>query len=200
MLLSFVLVSPVVAYAQCIEGASSLCNPLRFTSIEGFFSTALSYVGTIVGFLAIIMLVYSGFNMVIARGEPDKLKTAKQGFAWAVGGFVISICSFVILTGYRSLIGINAGYNLSDTTRINNPLSSPDIASFLSGILGRSITIVGGVALLLFVFNAFNYIVSGGNEEKIKKARTGMTWSIIGFVTSLMAYVILAVVRRLIAG
>jgi hypothetical protein len=204
VLIVFFLCLPFVAMAQlgnCTPGnpSTTLCNALQLNSIEQVIQITITYAGTIIGILALIMVVFSGFSMIIARGEPDKLKTAKSGFVWAVGGFIVSICAFVILAGYRSFIGINAGYQWTDTINpAAGPLMASDLRTLLLGVLSRSIVIIGAVALLFFVYSAFNYIISAGNEEKIKKARSGMTWSVVGFVTTLLAYVILAVIQNLL--
>jgi heme O synthase-like polyprenyltransferase len=69
----------------------------------------------------------------------------------------------------------------------------------LTGILSWSIIVitwVGVIAALLFlIWGAIGWITSGGNEEKLNKARQTVVYSIIGLVIVLCSVMIMGFVR-----
>lgn len=77
-----------------------------------------------------------------------------------------------------------------------NPLefdqySATDIVSFASKIL----LIVSGFASLLPIvavtYSGFTMVISQGNQEAVTKAKTSLTWAVMGFVISILSYVII---------
>lgn len=97
----FVLFLPVGSvFAQTRGGgpgpSTELKNPIKVDSIEQFLSTLLEVVVKIAGPIVVLMIVYSGFLLVKAQGNPDELKTAKKAIMWTVIGAVIVLGAFAI--------------------------------------------------------------------------------------------------------
>lgn len=65
------------------------------------------------------------------------------------------------------------------------------IASTLSWLLG----ILGFIAVIGFVISGILYLTAAGNEQQIEKAKSAMTYSIIGVIVALMGYVIIRAVQ-----
>ena len=63
---------------------------------------------------------------------------------------------------------------------IENPLEAESFTELFVGIANWLAGIVGLVAVLMVIIGGFQYMVSGGNEEKVKKARQTIQWSLIG--------------------
>jgi len=62
---------------------------------------------------------------------------------------------------------------------------------------------VGIFAVLAFgflVFNAFKLIIARDNEEAITKAKSGIWWSVWGFVAAILAFSIVSAVSTLLGG
>jgi len=53
---------------------------------------------------------------------------------------------------------------------------------------------LGGAALLLFVWNGFSLIISAGNSEKVDKAKTGLVSTLIGLAIVFGSWMIVNVV------
>lgn len=64
------------------------------------------------------------------------------------------------------------------------------IASTLSWLLG----ILGFIAVIGFVISGILYLTAAGNDTQIEKAKSAMTYSIIGVIVALMGYVIIRAV------
>lgn len=63
-----------------------------------------------------------------------------------------------------------------------------DLASILSGLYQIAIYIAGFLAFYWLIWGAYQYIMARGNKEELAKARTRITWAIIGLLIVLLAY------------
>lgn len=61
-------------------------------------------------------------------------------------------------------------------------------------------TLIGLLAFGFFVFSAFRMIVASGSEEQITKAKSGITWSILGFAVAILSFSIIAATSDLFGG
>lgn len=62
-----------------------------------------------------------------------------------------------------------------------------DTITFIVNII---LYIVGAIALLMLVYGGFMYIISGGNEDTIEKAKKILTYAIVGVVVVIISYVV----------
>ncbi len=194
------LVTPLFASAATCTGTATtqLCNGLGdITSFEGLMVRTLVFVGTVIGMLAVTMIVVSGFRMLMARGEPENLKIAKAGFSYARIGVVVSVLSFSIVLGFQNFIGFVPIPGGVGNPTIQNPLSSSDTQQFITKIVTMFLGLLGFLASVMIVYNGFLYITAAGNEQQTAKAKTGLLWSIVGFMTALLAYVLIEAVKNL---
>jgi hypothetical protein len=56
---------------------------------------------------------------------------------------------------------------------------------------------LGGVAVLFLVWSGWQYITSAGDPAKAERARTNITYAIIGIVVALLAYVLVRGISNL---
>lgn len=87
----WVVISPSV-------GTIVIKNPFKGgNSIEGFIRLIVNDIlMPIGGVVAVLMIMYAGFQYVTAGGDPGKIKTAHQALLWAVIGAVILLGAWVI--------------------------------------------------------------------------------------------------------
>jgi hypothetical protein len=86
-------------------------------------------------------------------------------------------------------------------TSLTNPLGSvtnPDvlIANVISVFLG----VVGGIALIIFVYGGFLMLISNGNPEKVKKGRDALMWATLGLAVIFGSYGLVQLVFQAIGG
>ncbi len=66
----------------------------------------------------------------------------------------------------------------------------------LQALAGRFVNlfvgISGSVALLMFVYGGFLWLTSAGDDQKVNKGRSAMTWAVIGLIVIFGAYAILS--------
>lgn len=67
------------------------------------------------------------------------------------------------------------------------------VITLLKNVITQAGAFAGIFALIMFLYGAFNYTTSAGNEEKVKKATGTMIWSIIGLVIIALSYTIITI-------
>lgn len=120
----------------------------------------------------------------------------------------ICICDFQQLSGTCDTQGgINEGADSIKSVfgKVDPPaeiarlgFGEKGIANILQVII-RLIYIVGAIAfVMLFLFSAVQLIFSGGDKEAVGKARSRITWAIIGLALLSFAFVIFRILESII--
>ena len=79
-----------------------------------------------------------------------------------------------------------------------NFISAESFSGGISTVIGYLFTIIGILSLFFIVIGGIKYILSAGNEEKMKSAKDTTYSAVIGFVISLMAYGLLKVLNTIL--
>lgn len=74
------------------------------------------------------------------------------------------------------------------------------VTSVLDQVAGWFLIVVVTVSVIFFVYAGFLYITSGGDDDKIKKAKDYLLYGVIGIAVALLAKAITTVVMNLISG
>lgn len=77
---------------------------------------------------------------------------------------------------YLNNFGTSAGYG------------SAGLSSIIGKIIQIVLSILGLIAVVLIIIGGFQWMTSGGNEEKIKNAQKLMTNALIGLIIVILAY------------
>lgn len=62
------------------------------------------------------------------------------------------------------------------------------------------LSLIGLIALLFIVFAGIKYMLSVGDEEKMKSAKNAFSSAVFGLIVALMAYGILSVINNILNG
>ncbi|MFA5358668.1 MAG: hypothetical protein WC310_02510 [Patescibacteria group bacterium] len=95
--------------------------------------------------------------------------------------------------------------NEEDDIKVQKDLTAADIdsvniAEIAARVARAAIIPIGGLAFLMFVIGGFFWIFSGGNEEKVKRGRDIMMWSIVGILVVFSSYALLTFFLRMIGS
>jgi len=95
---------------------------------------------------------------------------------------------------------VQDGENPSDPTgcgngELCNPLKSTSITDFLLTIIEVILIFAIPIVVLFIMYAGFLYVTSQGDEAKIKKAHSALTWAIVGGVIILGANLIIKVIQ-----
>lgn len=85
-----------------------------------------------------------------------------------------------------------------------NPLSNiTNVPQFIETIQ-KFANFVGmvlmGIAVIMILFAAFNFLTAAGNEDKIKSARNYLIFALVGVAVALLAFALPAVIGPLLGG
>ncbi len=86
---------------------------------------------------------------------------------------------------------------------ISGTASPPDLdVLFKAGGIQTFIRIIMGLPLLIFpliiIYGGFMYMIAAGNDQNLQKAKSTITWGIIGFVITMLAYGLVMLVTKLV--
>ena len=93
-----------------------------------------------------------------------------------------------------------------EVVSLDNPISycdakTEDCVPVIAGnVIQTILGIVGSLALLAFVVGGFRWLLSGGNEEQIKKGSKTMLYAVIGLFVVFASYGILNTVLSALKG
>jgi len=76
------------------------------------------------------------------------------------------------------------------TQSLQNPLgeSVTSLPQLIGNVIKAILTVVGALALAMFVFGGFTWLTSGGSPDKIKKGKDILMWATIGLVVIFSSY------------
>lgn len=87
----FVFVRAAVLLAPATAYAIEFDNPIGSDTFSDFLTTVLDGTTPVAETIAVVAIVFAGFQYVTAAGNQEKIKKAKIIFAWAVVGAAIIV-------------------------------------------------------------------------------------------------------------
>lgn len=86
------------------EKIGDFFNPLEKNTLPQLLATLLRILFMLIGMVAVVIIIISGFRMVMASGNETELTKAKQAITWAVVGLIVALMSFSIVAIVQRLI------------------------------------------------------------------------------------------------
>ncbi|MFA6023609.1 MAG: pilin [Candidatus Gracilibacteria bacterium] len=141
----------------------------------------------IVGAVALLFIVVSGFTMVISGDNEETAKTQRKSLVYGLVGFLmISIAGPI-----AEVFDYREGNFLSDPEKLVERVELFDNTTRL--IITFVKYLLGGLAALFFIRSGAVMVISGDNEEEVGNAKKSMALSAAGL---LMVMVSDMVIRR----
>lgn len=88
----------------------SFFNPLfgGAGSVPELITALIRILFALIGIAAVIVIIISGFRMVMASGNEQELTKAKQAITWAIVGLIVSLMAFSIVAIIQRLIQVGS--------------------------------------------------------------------------------------------
>lgn len=144
-----------------------------------------SFLEIFLGSIAVLMMVYSGFQVLVAGGSDETVTSAKKRIVISSIGLIIVGLSEVIIKDVIFNIDKDSGQVNVDSERGRELIVS--ITNFLSSMMAV-------IAVLAFVYAGFLYILNFGNDEMTGKAKKIMLGAVLGLVLAAAAFAIVSTV------
>jgi len=89
-----------------IQSKAGLSDP---GSLGKIISSSLRYIFATAGIILIFMIISSGYQVMMSRGEPKALQSAQSKLTTSIIGVVILFVSFWLAATIMKFFGINIG-------------------------------------------------------------------------------------------
>lgn len=90
------------------DGVKTPCNACTLTVMA---DRLIEYLFTVLTLVVVLMIMYSGFKLVLSQGDPGAWSNAKSMFTNVVIGFVIILSAWLIVdTVMKVLVGGDDGF------------------------------------------------------------------------------------------
>ena len=86
-----------VCNGAAINGTGQCSGTTSQNSLNSILRTVLDILSFVVGFVAVLMIIISGFRIIVSGGDTNSFNSAKNGLLYAVIGIVIVAISQVIV-------------------------------------------------------------------------------------------------------
>ena len=73
--------------------------------IQELIIRIINYALTVIGSIAVIILIIGGFQMMLSQGDQQKLEEAKDVVKYAVIGIIVTLLSYIIVISIQSIFG-----------------------------------------------------------------------------------------------
>jgi hypothetical protein len=84
---------------------------------------------------------------------------------------------------------------------IPDPLGEKTLGEIINGIIDNFLAPIGfGIAVILIIWSGIQYMTAGGSEEKIRKAKQTLMWTIIGLAILISARFIVLLIEEILKG
>lgn len=149
--------------------------------------TVLPLIFMILGALSLLFVVIGGFRYVISAGDPSNTAKARETILYALIGLVVSVSAFSIVRFVLANI-------------------KPDEAAATGGLVGATgiitqatqflVYVTGAVSVIMIIYGAIRYVVSGGDPSGTKSARDTILYAAVGLVVAVGAQAIVTFILK----
>ena len=116
--------------------------------------------------------------------------------ACSVFGFsAISVASLSTNVSAQAADGVKKGITTATTTDMQNKSIAGE-GGLISILINFLLWAVGILSVVMIIFSGFRYITSAGDAAKTKSAQTALTYSIVGLIVAILAWVIVKMILR----
>ena len=99
---------------------TTLSNPLTVNSVSGLISNFVAVVSYVLIIVAVLAIIWTGFQFVLSRGDPKRMNELKDQLLWIVVGVAIIIGAHVIIQVIINTLSATGTVNQQVMQSINN--------------------------------------------------------------------------------
>lgn len=150
----------------------------------------LALLQTLASFAFLAMAIFAFYKIVTSAGDEEGAKAGKRTVIYAIIGFaLLKIPQYVIDSTYGRVVNCAWGVLSSDKC-----IETPQNLSGLVKTVANAINYINGflmlVVLVLVIYAGFLVLTSGGDDEKMKRAKSIIVYAIIGVVLIASSYML----------
>lgn len=187
------LLTAGLLYAENSLAASFNIEIPNWLGTDNFETVAQNIIRVLRNFvagIAILMLIIAGIVYIFSQGDQQRTTTAKRIMTGAIVGLVIILGAETIL---RELYIIFAG------TGSPGPGMGTRLFTIVQRTMNLILSVLGMIGIIAFIWAAFLYLTSAGNEDQAELAKKQMKYAIFGLVIAVGALVIIKQIHQLLS-
>lgn len=142
----------------------------------------------VAGIVAVVFVIWGGFNFMTSQAEPDKLAQARHTILDALIGLGLSIMATSIVVFVGNRLAPTSKTPSADIAK-NLPNPSADAGRIVE-FANVAISIFAAVAVLVIVVAGFRYIIAKGEPQALTQAKNMIVYALIGLAVCVMAFAI----------
>ena len=108
---------------------------------------------------------------------------------------VFGVASLSTNVSAQAADGVKKGITTATTTDMQNKSIAGE-GGLISILINFLLWAVGILSVVMIIFSGFRYITSAGDAAKTKSAQTALTYSIVGLIVAILAWVIVKMILR----
>jgi len=182
----WLIIIPFIAQAQ--NETIEFINPIAYDTIEGVLGSFLSAMQMTIAILCVVFIVIGGIMYMTASGDEKRVEKAKTTMTASIVGFALAVGAPMLLNEIYTIFGRDRSW------------PSLTLREVVSAVLNLLLSIIGILAIITLVVGGIMYMTSAGEEDRINKAKSIVTYSIIGIAVALAGLVIVRAVATVITG
>ena len=139
------------------------------------WTIVLNLVGDVVGilgFLAIGLVIWGGYQYMLSQGDAGKAAKGKMTIVHAMIGLIICILASTITRAIADILKETSGTNI------------------FIGVFNHAFTWAAIVAVIMIILGGIFYVTSNGDAGKVAKAKSTIIYAAIGLAISVAAIAI----------
>lgn len=136
----------------------------------------------------VAIAIFTFYRMITANGEDEKVTKWKQSIIYAIVWFiVVKLAKVLVITTYWK---IDCGTKIITTTCVRQENLS-DFVLIIVDVINWMNSFIGIVVVLMIIYAGAQILLSGGDEEKVSKAKKAIIGVFIGLLILVFNYLIL---------
>jgi hypothetical protein len=184
------LIIPSVVWGLGVSFSNPI-DPTGTGTITDLFESILEGILNIIAALGILFIVISGVIYLIASasGNEAMTGTAKKIATGSLVGLILGLSGPTLMGEIMDII-LGVGGVMPDDLD-----TAPSLSEIVARALSFLLSIIATIAIISLTVNGILYLVAGGDSSKAEKVKNNIKFSIIGFVISGSALIL---VRQII--
>jgi len=174
-------------------GTVEFANPLKFTTVSEVLNALLGNLQGIIVMIAVIFIVVGGIMYMLSSSNEEMINRAKSTIGGAVIGLSLALAAPTFLKEIKTILGGQAGKNADDI--VAKALTIKEVAERILTLL---LSVIGIIGIIGLVIGGVFYLTAYGDEDRINKAKTIITSSLIGIAIAFAASIIVRQVANLL--
>lgn len=184
-IVAFVLISMGQDLAKIFDMSSGtlLSSPSEMIKHVQIFDkqveVIITFIKYFVGAVAVLNLVIAGIKMAVQGGQDEVIDEQKKRIYVSVAGLIIIILGQSLI---ENVFYVTDKQAYSGVTGVKPQINLTAGVSQVVGITNFVISFLGVLSVLMLVYAAFLYALSGGNEEQTGKAKKILLTTVVGML------------------